>query len=150
MPYFAYANLLDIDRMRSMAPSATPLGVMTLPGYRLAFAWCRGRDMGGATLEKHAASTLYGVNYAMSPEDEAAMDKASLTHLGKWRRMPVTVFDATGAPHESSTYFIPDAEGGAFAPPLESYVLPMRKGMMAYGFPSAYQSEVETILQAKA
>jgi hypothetical protein len=47
MPYFAYANLLDIDRIRSVAPSARPMGVMTLPGYRLAFAFCQGRGHGG-------------------------------------------------------------------------------------------------------
>ncbi|MCA0402068.1 MAG: gamma-glutamylcyclotransferase [Proteobacteria bacterium] len=150
MTYFAYANLLDIDRMRSMAPSATPLGIMTLPGYRLAFAWCQGRDMGGATLRKEQGATLYGVNYAMSDEDLVAMDKASLTHLNKWRRMPVTVFDEAGKAHETSTYFIPDAEEGVFTPPLDNYVLPMRKGMKAYGFPVAYQTQLESLLATGA
>ncbi len=150
MSYFAYANLIDIDRIRSMAPSAKPLGIMTLPGYRLAFAFCQGRDMGGATLAKDPTATLYGINYEMSDEDAAAMDKASLTHLGKWQRMPVTVYDAAGKAYETTTYFIPNAEDGPFPPPLESYVLPMRKGMEAFGFPPAYRQQIEAVLQPGA
>jgi hypothetical protein len=150
MPYFAYANLLDIDRIRSVAPSARPMGVMTLPGYRLAFAFCQGRDMGGATLQEDPQAVLYGVNFAMSDADAEAMDKSALTHLGKWRRRQVTVYDADGVAHETSTYFIPDAAPGWFEPPFESYVLPMRKGMAAFGFPAAYQQRVEAVLTGTA
>ncbi len=150
MPYFAYANLLDIDRMRATAPSARPLGVMTLPGYRLGFAYCKGRDMGGATLVADRDAVLYGVNYEMNAADAAALDASALTELDKWRRMTVTVFDAAGQPHETTTYFIPDAAPGHFAPPLEHYVLPMRKGMREFAFPPEYQARVEVVLGGAA
>ena len=150
MPYFAYANLLDIDRIRTTAPSSRPLGVMTLPGYRLGFAFCQGRDMGGATLVADPDAVLYGVNYAMNDADAAAMDASALTHLNKWRRKTVTVFDAAGQAHETTTYFIPDAEQGYFQPPLENYVLPMRKGMRDFAFPDDYRARVEAVLVGAA
>jgi len=150
MPYFAYANLLDIDRIRTVAPSARPMGVMTLPGYRLAFAICHGGDMGGATLQEDPDAVLYGVNFAMNDDDAAAMDKSALTQLGKWQRRQVTVYDAAGVAHETSTYFIPRAEPGKFEPPLENYVLPMRKGMTDFGFPAAYRARVEAVLTGAA
>ena len=150
MPYFAYANLLDIDRIRTTAPSSRPLGVMTLPGYRLGFAFCQGRDMGGATLVADPDAVLYGVNYAMNDADAAAMDASALTHLNKWRRKTVTVFDAAGQAHETTTYFIPDAEQGHFQPPLENYVLPMRKGMRDFAFPDDYRARVEAVLVGAA
>lgn len=150
MHYFAYANLLDIDRIRAVAPSAVPRGVMTLPGYRLGFAICRGGDMGGATLQEDPDAVLYGVDYVMSDADAAAMDASALVHLGKWQRKQVTVYDASGAAHETSTYFIPNAEPGVFVPPLANYVLPMRKGMDAFGFPAAYRKTVEAVLSSAA
>lgn len=150
MPYFAYANLLDIDRIRGIAPSAVPQGVMTLPGYRLAFAFCHGGDMGGATLQEDPDAVLYGVNYEMNEADAAAMDAGALVQLGKWRRKNVTVYDAAGQAHETTTYFIPNAQAGVFVPPLENYVLPMRKGMDAFGFPADYRQRVESVLAAAA
>lgn len=150
MSYFAYANLLDIDRIRTVAPSARPLGVMTLPGYRLGFALCHGADMGGATLVADPQAVLYGVNYAMNDDDAAAMDASALTHLNKWRRKTVTVFDTAGQAHETTTYFIPDAAPGRFEPPMENYVLPMRKGMRAFALPEDYQARVEAVLAGGA
>lgn len=150
MSYFAYANLLDIDRIRSTAPSARPLGVMTLPGYRLGFAYCKGGDMGGATLVADPDAVVYGVNYAMTEADAAAMDASALTHLNKWRRMTVKVFDAAGQAHETTTYHIPDAGPGTFEPPMENYVLPMRKGMRDFGFPEDYRTRVEAVLVGAA
>ena len=150
MHYFAYANLLDIDRIRGVAPSAVPLGVMTLPGYRLAFAFCQGGDMGGATLQEDPDAVLYGVNYAMNDADAAAMDAGALVQLGKWQRKEVTVYDAAGRTHETTTYFIPNAQSGVFVPPLDNYVLPMRKGMDAFGFPADYRRQVESVLAAAA
>lgn len=146
MAYFAYANLIDIDRIRAVAPSAVAQGVMTLPGYRLAFAFCQGGDMGGATLQEDPDAVLYGVNYEMSDADAAAMDEGALVQHGKWQRKEVTVYDAQGRAHATTTYVIPNAQPGVFVPPLENYVLPMRKGMDAFGFPADYRQQVESVL----
>lgn len=146
MAYFAYANLIDIDRIRGVAPSAEPQGVMTLPGYRLAFAFCQGGDMGGATLQADPDAVLYGVNYEMNDTDAAAMDEGALVQLGKWQRKDVTVYDAQGRAHATTTYIIPNAQPGLYVPPLENYVLPMRKGMDAFDFPAHYRQQVESVL----
>lgn len=146
MAYFAYANLIDIDRIRAVAPSAVAQGVMTLPGYRLAFAFCQGGDMGGATLQEDPDAVLYGVNYEMSDADAAAMDEGALVQLGKWQRKDVTVYDAQGRAHATTTYIIPNAQPGLYVPPLENYVLPMRKGMDAFDFPAHYRQQVESVL----
>ena len=51
--YFAYGTLLDVDTMRIHCPTAEPIGIMRLPGYRLGFTACAAEpSTGGPTLEE--------------------------------------------------------------------------------------------------
>lgn len=76
--YFAYGSNLYLPRMQRRVPSALPLTVAQLPGYRLTFGK-RSRD-GSAkcTIEPAEApeETVWGVIYRIDPGERPRLDEA--------------------------------------------------------------------------
>lgn len=142
--YFAYGNLLDIDLMRRIAPSAKAVAVAKLDGHELAFGKCNDPAVGGCTLSPRAGAETWGVQYELSDEDMATLDKAAGVDKGHWRHVPVTLKTADGGEIASVTYVIPEI-GGHYAPP-ETYVAPIYKGAEALGLPGAYVSRLREII----
>ena len=146
MRYFAYGNLLDVDYMRAICPSAQPAGVMRLDGYELGFAKCANPAKGGCTLIATPGASMWGVNYELSDEDMSKLDAASGTATGDWARGPITVYDRDGAPVQTTTYMIPNSSG-PHSPP-DSYVAPIFKGAAALELPAAYVARLRAIIDA--
>lgn len=146
MHYFAYGNLLDADYMRAICPSARIDGVMRLDGYELGFAKCANPAKGGCTLVATPGASMWGVNYELSDEDMAKLDEASGTRTGDWKRGPITVYDRSGAPVQTTTYRIPQPSG-PHAPP-DSYVAPIFKGAAALELPSAYVERLRALIDS--
>ncbi|WP_209424992.1 gamma-glutamylcyclotransferase family protein [Pararhodobacter sp. SW119] len=144
MHYFAYGNLMDIDLMRSVAPSARPITVARLPDHELRFAKCNDPTHGGCTLIHVDGAETWGVHYEMSDEDMAAMDASAGVAEGRWAHKPVTVYTSDGQSIDSVTYFIPN-DRGPHQPP-ESYVGPIHKGAKALGLPKAYRDRLHAII----
>jgi hypothetical protein len=143
--YFAYGTLLDVASMQAFAPSAVPVGIMRLDGWRLGFAMCADGSKGGCTLEPAPDAVLYGMQYALSDGDMEKMDKASGIDRGLWAHKPVTVVDAKGQRVDTVTYVIP-GKTAPFAPP-DAYVRPILKGLAELPLDKAYADAVRGIIQ---
>ena len=73
--YFAYGSNLDAQQMRARCPGAEPLERARLAGHRLAFSHYSTRWSGGAAdVVPDPAAAVWGLVYAMGPEDFARLD----------------------------------------------------------------------------
>ncbi len=142
--YFAYGTLLDINAMRSVTPTAKPLGVMQLTGVRMGFAKCHDQSSGGCTLLPEEGAVLYGMQYELTDKEMAILDKAAGVDSDLWRHRPIEVTDENGKVHQSSTYFIPNAAGPDA--PSHDYVRPILNGLQALPFPDAYVTKMKQII----
>lgn len=142
--YFAYGTLLDINAMRSVTPTAKPLGLMQLKGFRMGFAKCHDQSSGGCTLVSEKGAALYGMQYELTNEEMAILDKAAGVDSDLWRHRPIEITDENGKVHQSSTYFIPDASGPDS--PSDDYVRPILNGLQALPFPAEYVEKMKQII----
>ncbi|MGE5840896.1 MAG: gamma-glutamylcyclotransferase family protein [Deltaproteobacteria bacterium] len=144
--YFAYGTLLDINGMKKYCPSAKPLGVMRLKGYRMGFALC-GADpsVGGCTLVEDAAHTMYGVLYSLPAKELADLDAASGVDRGLWATIKITLTDEKGQKVPANTLTIPDP-AGPYRPP-ETYTTPIMVGAKAWPLPATYIKQLEGIIR---
>jgi gamma-glutamylcyclotransferase (GGCT)/AIG2-like uncharacterized protein YtfP len=144
--YFAYGTLLDISGMKKYCPSAEPLGVMSLKGYRMGFALC-GADpsVGGCTLVEDPESTMYGVLYSLPAKELADLDAASGVDKGLWAVIKITLTDSKGRKVPANTLTIPDP-AGPHRPP-ETYTQPILLGARAWPLPAGYIRQLEDIVR---
>lgn len=71
--YLAYGSNLNVNQMASRCPNARPVGTGAIPGYELLF---KGSKTGAyLTIEKAADSFVPVAVWAVTPEDEAALDR---------------------------------------------------------------------------
>jgi gamma-glutamylcyclotransferase len=147
MFYFAYCTMLDIEETKKYCPTARPLGVMRLPGYRVGFArYSPNPSEGGCTLEKAPGRDLYGVLYEMAEEEMKTLDRASGVDKGYWTRLDVQLIDGNGEKVPAQTYMIPKPFG-AYRPP-KSYTRPILTGARAFSLPGDYIAELEEIIRS--
>jgi len=144
--YFAYGTLLDINGMKKYCPSAQPLGVMSLKGYRMGFALC-GADLsvGGCTLVEDPGNTMYGVLYSLPEKELADLDAASGVDKGLWATINITLTNDKGQKVPANTLTIPDP-AGPYQPP-ETYTNPILLGARAWPLPPAYIKQLEDIIR---
>jgi len=144
--YFAYGTLLDINGMKKYCPSAEPLGVMSLKGYRMGFALC-GADpaVGGCTLVEDAGNTMYGVLYSLPEKELADLDAASGVDKGLWATIKITLTNDMGQKVPANTLTIPDP-AGPYRPP-ETYTNPILAGARAWPLPEGYIKRLEEIIR---
>ena len=145
MNYFAYANLMDVDTMRSAAPSAKVVTVACLRDYEFAFGKCPDPSLYGARLAPVKGAETWGVQYELSDEDMAALDKLAGVAKGDWLHKAVVLHTADGRLLDSTTYDIPKPSGPA-GPPAH-YVEPTLKGARAHHLPAAYIEKLERLLK---
>ncbi|WP_120633503.1 gamma-glutamylcyclotransferase family protein [Ruegeria sp. EL01] len=135
MNYFAYGTLLDVEGMQKYAPSAKPLGIMKLMGYRMGFGAC-GRDgVTGCTLDVAPDEVMYGIQYELSKEDMDKLDDAAVAD-DMWARKDVTLIDEGGNEVQSVTYEIPGLT--RIIAPSDDYVRPILKGLDELDLPKSY------------
>ena len=71
--YLAYGSNLNVNQMAYRCPNARPVGTGAIPGYELLF---KGSKTGAyLTIEKAADSFVPVAVWAVTPEDEAALDR---------------------------------------------------------------------------
>jgi len=144
--YFAYGTLLDVNGMKKYCPSAEPLGVMSLKGYRMGFALCGAdRSVGGCTLVEDSGSTMYGVLYSLPEKELADLDAASGVDKGLWAVIEITLTDDRGQRVPANTLTIPDP-AGPYRPP-ETYTNPILSGARAWPLPKGYIKQLEAIIR---
>lgn len=144
--YFAYGTLLDINGTKKYCPSAEPLGVMSLKGYRMGFALCGAdRSVGGCTLVEDPGNTMYGVLYSLPEKELADLDAASGVDKGLWATINITLTNDKGQKVPANTLTIPDP-AGPYQPP-ETYTNPILLGARAWPLPPAYIKQLEDIIR---
>lgn len=144
--YFAYGNLLDIDLMRRIAPSAKAVAVARLGGHEIAFAKCSDPSVAGCTLDASPGADTWGVQYELSEEDMATLDLAAGVDKGHWVHKRVTLHTEDGRAMDSVTYVIPTTRG-LYSPP-DTYVAPIFKGADALGLPESYCKRLREIISS--
>ncbi len=144
MKYFAYGTLLTLEVMQSVAPSAKIEGYMRLDGYELGFGHCSHEGTHGCTLIEKSDGIVYGVQFDMSDEDMATLDKAAHVDEQQWVHKPVTLIDEAGNKVLSSTYHIP----GAYKhwQPTDAYVAPIYAGLKVCPFPDDYKTFLKKLI----
>lgn len=146
MLYFGYCTLLETANMQHYCPTATPVGVGSLSGYRLSFETYGPHDQrGGCNLREAAGEEILGVLYELTPEELAGLDGISGVDQGHYERIDVTVIrDAHQIP--AVTYRIP-APGGPFHPSA-AYVRPILDGAREWSLPEDYIARLAQIIEA--
>lgn len=135
MNYFAYGTLLDVQGMQDFAPSAKPLGIMKLKGYRMGFGACLREGVTGCTLDVAPDEVMYGIQYELSKEDMDKLDDAAVAD-DMWARKDITLIDEQGSEVQSVTYEIPGLT--RIIAPSDDYVRPILKGLDDLDLPDDY------------
>lgn len=143
MHYFAYCNLMDIDLMRSVCPSARAIAVARLPDHEMRFAKCSDPAHGGCTLAR-----------IEGPRHGACSTSCRTRTWRRWMPRPALRgtmgaqaghrLYADGQTVETVTYHIPNDRGPHA--PTESYVVPIHRGAKALGLPEAYRRRLHAII----
>ena len=144
MHYFAYGTLLLEDSMKRVAPSAKNTGYMKLMGHRMGFGKCTQPDLAGCTLETDPDAVTWGIQFELSEEDMANLDKAAMVDKRQWVHFPIELIDSEGNTVKSSTYVIPDNPEGWI--PTKDYVEPIFEGLKSCDFPQHYKDGLRTFL----
>ncbi|MEY4322508.1 MAG: hypothetical protein RL410_289 [Actinomycetota bacterium] len=95
--YAAYGSNLDPARMALRAPHSPAIGAGWLNGWRLTFG---GEDLSWEgplpTLVEDSISQVFVMLYALTDEDEAALDNAEGFDIGFYRKMRIRVSTLDG------------------------------------------------------
>jgi gamma-glutamylcyclotransferase len=144
--YFAYGTLLHVDHMRTYCPSADPVGIMRLKGYRLGFARCR-KDpaVGGCTLQEDPGNTMFGILYSLPAAELALLDQASGVDKQHWVTQKITLVDEQGRAIAANTYVIPDPDWNYT--PTEDYTRRIMVGARAWSLSADYVAQLEAIIR---
>jgi gamma-glutamylcyclotransferase (GGCT)/AIG2-like uncharacterized protein YtfP len=134
--YFAYGSNLDAEQMRARCPTARGIGRAQLRGHRLAFTHFSTRWNGGAAdVVPDGAASVWGVVYAMGPDDFARLDPFE----SGYDRVRLAVdADGAGVVHVTS-YSV--REKGRFAPHRE-YLEKMLRWGARWRLPGDYLAEL--------
>jgi gamma-glutamylcyclotransferase len=142
--YFAYGTLLDVEGMKSRYPSAEPLGIFRLDGYRMTFARCADGSATGCSLEADPAAVTYGIEYQLSDEDMQRMDSAAVRGQDLWVHQPIRLVAPDGRAFDSVTYVIPGDPPRVGA--SSDYVRPILKGLDELDLPADYKATMRSIV----
>lgn len=139
--YFAYGSNLCSARMRERVPSARVVGVGRVEGRRLAFHK-RGRDGSGkADAVAQAGSQIWGVVYAIDPEDRAALDRAE----GGYRAVEAEVRLTDGRTLRAFLYGALPTRLDPGLRPFGWYKAYLVDGAREHGLPPAYVAALEAL-----
>jgi gamma-glutamylcyclotransferase len=130
--YFAYGSNIDADQMGDRAPSAVPLGVGRLDGYRLVFnVYSRRWEGGAANMEPDPQAQVWGVVWDIPDEELGNLDSFA-GHPVFYRREQVPVNLGEGT-ETCFTYRVANKAG--YVRPTDAYLERVRAGMRAREFP---------------
>ena len=148
--YFAYGSNADPDRFKSRVGEWRSRRPAWLDGHRLRFASSvQSEGGGGAVFDRHDGSTLAGVLYEITGEQQQAMDRVEANPSRNLKdaggRMTITVDTADG-PFEAEVYNVQD-EGGWRAP-SETYLGHILRGLQSAGHPDEVLDRVRAIAES--
>jgi len=132
--YLAYGSNLNLGQMRQRCPYAVPLGVATLPDYRLLFRG--GGRSAVATIEPFVGGSVPVLLWEITPRDEEALDcYEGWPRL--YRKETVTV-ELAGRSVEAMVYIM---NGHPLGQPSPYYLNAIMEGYVSAGFDTAVLDE---------
>ena len=128
--YLAYGSNLNLQQMKQRCPYAIPIGVATLPDYRLLFRG--GSRSAVATIEPFEGGSVPVLLWDITPRDEEALDcYEGWPRL--YRKEMITV-ELHGKPVDAMVYIMNSGELGQ---PSSYYLNAIREGYESAGFDTA-------------
>ena len=134
--YFAYGSNLDAEQMRTRCPTARGVARARLPGHHLAFSHYSTRWQGGAAdVVRDPSAAVWGVVYAMGPDDFARLDHFETGY----ERVRLELEGERGAFVRVTSYAVLDK--GRF-PPHPEYLEKMLRWGARWRLPGDYLAEL--------
>lgn len=102
--YFAYGSNCNLVQMAKRCPSATVVGRVTLPNYRLTFNG-KSSGVGVASIQRKKGYEVHGLLWAITPSCETALDwYEGFPHL--YGKHNVTVYTEGNTPIKAMVYIM--------------------------------------------
>lgn len=143
--YFAYGSNMDEAQMRERCPVSTIVEAASLEGYALAFTiYSPKRKCGCADIVPRADGRVFGVLYALPPDDVARLDAAEGVDGGHYRRVSVLVTGLSGTRFRAEAYEVVRKREDC-PPPSTDYMGLLLRAAERFAFPPAYARMLEGI-----
>ena len=139
----AYGSNLHPFRMAQRVPSAKPIGVVPMPGRRLAFHK-RSRDGSGKCLFYDPASArdiMYGVVYEFDAAEKRKLD--ALEGLGKGYNEHFVAVPLNGKTYQAYVYVAASTHIDGSLVPYNLYKELVLLGARYHGLPDEYVAKIE-------
>lgn len=128
--YFAYGSNCNLEQMAKRCPSATVVGTVTLPNYRLTFNG-KSSGVGVASIQRKKGYEVRGVLWEITPACESALDwYEGFPHL--YDKHNVTVYSKSGTPIKAMVYIM-TPEFNHPALPSNAYYIGILEGFKENG-----------------
>ncbi|GAB4251582.1 MAG: hypothetical protein OHK005_18800 [Candidatus Methylacidiphilales bacterium] len=133
--YFAYGSNLNPDQFRERCPNSQKMENATLSGYRFIIT-----ERGYATIVPCQSSTIYGVVYVLTPEDEFFLDRCEGVDQACYEKKYFQVTLASGHTVEALVYVDPVQKEHL---PRRGYLEKVLAGARHHQFPESVIQELE-------
>ena len=131
--YFAYGSNINEEQMAQRCPQALFQGKATLPDYRYMI-----NQRGVATVVPHPGSTVTGILWTLTPEDENTMDRYEGVPVYYTRHFLDVVQDNTV--RTALVYLAEETRTGSPRPGYQTKIVEKAREQ---GFDPAYVKELE-------
>lgn len=140
----AYGSNLHPNRIRDRVPSAKALGVISLPGFSLAFHKRSKKDGSGkGMLYKADGATAYGVVYEIPMSEKPGLDLAE--GLGSGYDERVIKVDLNGVIVDALIYMASPDSVDHRLQPYHWYKRMVLAGALYHGFAASYVASIEAV-----
>ncbi len=133
--YFAYGSNMDEEQMHCRCANPEFVGLATLPGWKF-----RINSRGVATVVPDEGSTVYGVLWIITGEDEACLDYYEGVDRGFYSKRTETVYREDGTAVDALLYEATDDEPGS---PRPEYLERVIAAAQRHGLPPWYIEELQ-------
>jgi cation transport regulator ChaC len=133
--YFAYGSNVDTLQMRRRCPDSMPVATAELFGYRFII-----NSRGVATIVEDESSTVHGVLWRTTDEDEASLDRYEGVSSGLYSKQYLRVKSEDGDSVKALVYVAADKSEGD---PRNGYMKKILEAAERMGLPEAYVAELK-------
>jgi hypothetical protein len=133
--YFAYGSNMDLLQMGDRCPAAVTVGAAELPFYRFII-----NSRGVATVVPDPQSSVQGLLWNISKEDERALSRHEGVKQGIYKRASVKVLLPDGTTKKAFMYVATDSQPGKARP---GYLDKILSGAETCGLPKFYIDQLK-------
>ncbi len=142
--YLAYGSNLHPQRLLERTPSAYVIGVVQIPGLKLAFHKLSTDGSGKCDLFESSPDSLsYGVLYALSPADKTILDEVE--GLGRGYHETSLRLSCNNISYQPYAYLAAHTHVDAALRPYHWYKAFVLTGARHHNLPKSYIDEIESV-----